>query len=347
VGQSLIRQFHTAGCRVIFGDKNQEQARKLIKVIGPPHVVHFDRCDMTKYSDILNLFKLAVTMYGRVDHAIYNIGDDGSQACTVSEGEKGWFEDRPGINKTAQMAYNDVEKEPSDLGDFLMAALRFARIALAYLKYSPKAKSTKKAVANPYSTPQPPSNPNPPTDRSLTFVTSIAAFKETPFLPIYQVTQHSILGLLRSLRTTVNPDPEHDGVRINAVATNVMVPRAVAQSGGRMSVQLPPDRPEDIARVIAGVVATNSTTMGSSENHGGGIWYEKGSERGMREKYLHGRLIYAAGAECWDVQEGLDMSESVWIGAKSSEALARGMAGLVGGASKNVDGESSWILDLV
>jgi len=351
VGQSLIRQLHQAGCRVIFGDTNGDQARKLISALGPPHVVHFNKCDMTRYSDILDLFKLATTMYGRVDHAIYNVGDDGGQATTVGEGEKGWFDDRTGINKTSRMALNEVEREPFDLGDILAASIRFSRIALAYLKYSPKSKPSKKTPINPYSTPQPEPKSNiTKDDRSLTFVTSIAAFKETPLLPIYQITQHSILGLLRSLRSTIDPDPERDGVRINAVATNIMVPRAVAQSGGRMSVQLPPDRPEDVARVIAGVIATNSSTpsVGDSQagiTNGGGIWYEKGFERGMREKYLHGRVIYTVGGEGWDVQEGLDRSESVWVGGKSSEALAQGMAGL-GLAAKNAGSESNWILDL-
>lgn len=350
VGQSVIRQLHAAGCRVIFGDTNPDQARKFISSLGPPHVVHFNKVDMTRYSDMLELFKLAVTMYGRVDHAIFNVGDDGGQACAVGEGERGWFEDRTGVNKTPRMAYSEVEREPSNLGDLLTASVRFTRIALAYLKYSPKSKSSKK-TANPYSTPQPPSvSDMAKDDRSLTLVTSIAAFKEMPLLPIYQITQHSILGLIRSLRTTVDPDPERDGVRINAVATNIMVPRAVAQSGGRMSVQLPPDRPEDVARVIVGVLATNSSTPSvgggdSGISNGGGIWYEKGFERGMREKYLHGRILYSVGSECWDIQEGLDRSENIWIGGTSSEALARGMAGL-GISGKTSGSESSWILDL-
>lgn len=354
-GQALIRQFHAAGCRIIFGDTNGDQARKLISSLPPPHVVHFNKCDLTSYSDILELFKLATTMYGRVDHAIFGVGDDGGQARTVGEGEKGWFEDRPGVNKTFRMAVSEIEREPYGLGDLLTASVRFARIAMAYLKYSPKPKP-KKAVVNPYSKTQPEPSASSPAreDRSLTYITSIAAIKETPMLPIYQITQHSILGLVRSLRSTVDPDPERDGVRINAVVTNVMVPRAVAQSGGRMSVELPPDRPEDVARVVAGVVATSSSNSSMSETgndkgvtNGGGIWYEKGYERGMRERYLHGRVIYSVGLDCWDVQEGLDRSEPVWMGAKPSDALARAMNGLNVGSGAATGQGSNWILDLV
>ncbi|KAJ9610816.1 hypothetical protein H2200_005593 [Cladophialophora chaetospira] len=355
VGQALIRHFHAAGCRIIFGDTNPDQARKFISSLGPPHVVHFNKCDMTRYSDMLELFKLAVTMYGRVDHAIFGVGEDGGQAATVGGGEKGWFEDRPGVNKTAKMAYDEVAFEPPGLGDILTASVRFARIAVAYLKYSPKGKKDNKKFVNPYSTPQADTPTSPATnDRSLTFITSISAFKETPQLPIYQITQHSILGLVRSLRTGVDPDPERDGIRINAVVTNVMVPRAVSQAGGRsMSVQLPPDRPEDVGRVVVGVVATNSSTpdingadssTGGGITNGGGVWYEKGHERGMREKYLHGRVIYSVGADSWDIQEGLDRSEAVWIGQKPAEALSKNMAGV---SLNTAGGQSSWILDMV
>ncbi|KAJ9640710.1 uncharacterized protein PV06_02440 [Exophiala oligosperma] len=356
-GQALIRQFHAAGSRVIFGDKSSDQARKLISSLPPPHVVHFNKCDMTRYSDMLELFKLATTMYGRVDHAIFGVGDDGGHARSVAEAERGWFDhDRPGMNKTFRMAVSEIEREPYGLGETLTAATRFARIAMAYLKYSPKAKQKPKIV-NPYSSPRPDETvgggPPGKDDRSLTFVTSVAAFKETPGLPIYQISQHGILGLVRSLRSAVDPDPERDGVRINAVVTNVMVPRALAQSGGRMSVQLPPDRPEDVARVVAGVVATSSANAVVTEGtetgitNGGGIWYERGFERGVRERFLHGRVIYGVGTECWDVQEGLDRSESLWIGSKPVEAMMKGFGTTTTttGAGQN-DGSSSWILDL-
>ncbi|KIW18405.1 hypothetical protein PV08_02693 [Exophiala spinifera] len=365
-GQALIRQFHAAGSRVIFGDKSSDQARKLISSLPPPHVVHFNKCDMTRYSDILELFKLATTMYGRVDHAIFGVGDDGGQARSVAEAERGWFDhDRPGVNKTFRMAVSEIEREPYGLGETLTAATRFARIAMAYLKYSPKAKPKSKPV-NPYASPRPDDSAGgegggggqaAKNDRSLTFVTSVAAFKETSGLPIYQIAQHGILGLVRSLRSAVDPDPERDGVRINAVVTNIMVPRALAQSGGRMSVQLPPDRPEDVARVVAGVVATSSanaaiTTDGTDTGitTGGGIWYEKGFERGVRERYLHGRIIYGVGTECWDVQEGLDRSETLWMGAKPVEAMMKATGttdvGQADGGGASGGSSSSWILDL-
>ncbi|EHY53768.1 hypothetical protein HRR83_003982 [Exophiala dermatitidis] len=391
--QSLIRAFHSAGSRVIFGDSQHqaEQARRLISSLGPPHVVHFNKCDMTKYSDILELFQLATTMYGRVDHAVFGVGDDGGQACSVAQGEKGWFDQEGGsrsgnsggsnsskgggiYNKSARAAaLAEVETEPpsgTDIGDIITASVRFARIALAYLRYSPRPRRK---------TEQKDTESN---DRSLTFVTSVAAFKDLPSLPIYQVAQHAILGLVRSLRATVDPDPERgDGVRVNAVVTNVMVPRAIEQSdGGRMSVQLPIDRPDDVARVIGGVVAAGATTSdtvntvisatgstshededGDNTRAGVGgegkegeedrspIWYEKGYERGVRDRHLHGRVIYSVGLDCWDIQEGLDMSEPVWMGTRPSEALASSLDGLpsVTRPGTGADGQgANWILDL-
>jgi len=61
----------------------------------------------------------------------------------------------------------------------------------------------------------------------------------------------------------------------------------------------------------------------------------------MREKYLHGRVIYAVGTEGWDVQEGMNRSEAIWLGQKPAEALNRSLAGL------SMDGQSAWILDMV
>jgi NAD(P)-dependent dehydrogenase (short-subunit alcohol dehydrogenase family) len=59
----------------------------------------------------------------------------------------------------------------------------FARIALAYLAHG--------------------QDPNAPTDKSLTFLSSVAGFKETPGIPVYQAAKHGVLGLMRSLPLSV------------------------------------------------------------------------------------------------------------------------------------------------
>lgn len=247
---------------------------------------------------MLDLFRLASTMYGRVDHAIFGVGDDGAATGNVGEGERGWFD------RAAKPGIEGVEREPTGLSDTLAAAPRFAHIALAYLRDRPKKRNS--LVAQ---------------DRSLTFLTSVAAFKETPFLPIYQTAQHGILGLMRSLRSSVTP--ETDGVRINAAMTGVMVPRATSGPGGRMSVKLPSDMPEDVARAVVGIVAAGMGERTIVTRAGG---------------RLHGRALYIVGGEGYDIEEGLGNSEGLWLGAKAAEQLGLAQEGIGRG--------SQWIMDL-
>jgi NAD(P)-dependent dehydrogenase (short-subunit alcohol dehydrogenase family) len=207
IGASIVRSFRASGARVILGDSNADVARQLVKSLGEPHLVHFNKCDGRRYEDLLELFKLAFTMYGRVDHAILGVGEDGGGTGGLGEGEKGWFE------HAAKGGIEAAEREPPGLVDTLGAAIRFAHIALAYLRHTTKGKCKRdSSLTNRYP------------DRSLTLLTSVASFKEMPWLPIYQVAQHGVIGLMRSLRSSL--DPEKDGVRVNAVVTGMMVPRA-------------------------------------------------------------------------------------------------------------------------
>ena len=255
---------------------------------------------------MVDLFRLAVTMYGRVDHAVWGVGEDGGQGVSVGEGERGWFG-------------RDVEREPEPSGrlaESLGASVRFAHIALGFLRQGKNVGRDGRRW-----------------DRSLTLLTSVACFREMPGLPVYQVAQHGVLGLVRSLRGSV--DPERDGVRVNAVVTGMMVARAWAGAQGRMSVKLPSDIPEDVGRTVVGVVAAGSAEGGS------GIWYEggDGAEKGEEPgKVLHGRAIYVVGGECWDIEEGLRRSEQVWLGKEPSEVLNMQQEGVGTG--------SQWMLDL-
>lgn len=298
IGASIVKLLHKLGARVILGDPDAERAKKLIRSIGEPHLLHFNKCDTRSYEDMLDLFRLASTMYGRVDHAIFGVGDDGAANGNVGEGERGWFD------RAAKPGIEGIEREPPGLLDTLAAAPRFAHIALAYLRDKPKKRTSMVAQ-----------------DRSLTFLTSVAAFKETPFLPIYQISQHGILGLMRSLQSSISP--ETNGVRINAAMTGVMVPRATSGPGGRMSVKLPSDMPEDVGRAIVGIVAAGMGEKTIVTRAGG---------------RLHGRALYIVGGEGYDIEEGLGNSESLWLGGKAAEHLRQAQEGIGKG--------SQWIMDL-
>lgn len=105
--------------------------------------------NVSSYKSNYVLFRTAFEKYGRIDHAISIAG--------ISEGEN-WFD--PALTVT------DVEKEPDTLtlDVNLKGVLFFARIAMVYLRAG-----------------------NEKRNRSLTLFSSVAGFRPTPGLVIYQV----------------------------------------------------------------------------------------------------------------------------------------------------------------
>lgn len=307
IGSALIRQFHTAGARVVFGDTNADKAKKLLASLGPPDIIHFNECHTLRYPDLVALFKLAMTMYGRVDHAIFGVGDDGGVGITVGEAESFWGLDlqaktKPGKQEIDE-AIIETSKDGFDAGDVIGASVKFARLAMAHLRNSPA--SRKKRVSS-YSgvNGEDKEEERRKPDRSLTFITSVAGIKGIPHLPVYQAAQHASLAVLRSLRTSI--DPQKDNIRINAVMTNMMVPTVIPQAGGRMSVSLPSDRPEDVARVVASVVGDAVAGDAASD----------------------GSVFYITGEQAVDVQDGLDRSEALWLGPIAKGTLDKASSGV-------------------
>ena len=255
-------------------------------------------------------------MYGRVDHAIFGLADDGSAGRGVGEAQKLWGLDfgSKGRNKLSKDVLAEVETEKdgesAKMADLVAAGLRFARVAIAYLKHTPKGAKSKRR-ANTSSINGTADEPEPKVDRSLTFLTSTASFKGVPNLMVYQVASHAILGVVRSLSSSL--DVERDGIRVNTVLTNVMIPTAKTMAGGRMSVQLPVGRVEDVSRVVTGVVGDGSIV---GTEGGGGV---------------HGKAFYVTGDEAVDIEDGLRRSEKVWLGDKGSNGLKRAEDGWTGG----------------
>jgi NAD(P)-dependent dehydrogenase (short-subunit alcohol dehydrogenase family) len=130
-----------------------------------------------------------------------------------------------------------------------------------------------------------------------------------PYLPVYSTAQHALLGLVRSLAASM--DYGRDGVRVNMVATNMLLPSAVeTNGGGRTSVQLPTENGEDVGHIVAGLIGNTSADR---ESHTGE----------QEEEILHGRILYAMGREAVDVQDGLKISEHVWLGDTGKDAYDR------------------------
>ncbi|EXJ67976.1 uncharacterized protein A1O5_08590 [Cladophialophora psammophila CBS 110553] len=155
------------------------------------------------------------------------------------------------------------------------------------------------------------------TDRSLTMLSSQAGFKETPGLFVYQATKHGILGLMRSLRLWT---PTTFGVRVNAVCPSMTTTQMVAgiqdawMAGGN-----PVNDPADIAKIICGVVAAGPGTGAVCV---GGIDWDN-SKAG-----LNGRALFVMGGEAYDIEEGLDRTEDLWLGRVISKKLERAQKGL-------------------
>ena len=253
----------------------------------------FVHCDTTQYADNLKLIKTAFEIHGRIDHAIANAG--------LVE-RPGWFE--------ASLTLDDVQQEPSTivLDVNLKGVLYFAHIACVYLTQGESR------------------------DRSLTLLSSVAGFQESPGLFVYQASKHGVLGLMRSLRLYA---PQAFGVRVNAVCPWMTMTGMVAGIVQQwLHAGLPTNTPEDVAGVITGLVAAgpgrvksclkveegkgvNWKELEGAYNTGGGEWNDE-------EKGLNGRAIYVEGGKAWEIEEGLAYTQPYWLGRGPCERLVQG-----------------------
>ena len=87
--------FANSGALIVFGDLDVQAGEKLASDHGNGRI-HFLRTDVTKYEDNVALFRLALKIYGRVDHAlsIAGIVEQGNivdPALTIDDVEKVQF----------------------------------------------------------------------------------------------------------------------------------------------------------------------------------------------------------------------------------------------------------------
>lgn len=302
IGAATVTLLHSIGARVVFGDVNSSAAQTLLSSLpsassNPAPV--FVPCDVANYSDNVRIFKTALSTYGRVDHAVANAG--------LVE-RSGWFD-------AGSLSLDDVETEPDTavLDVNLKAVLYFARVACAYLAHGREES----------------------TDRSLTLLSSVAGFKESPGLFVYQASKHGVMGLMRSLRLIT---PDRFGVRTNCVCPwltlTKMVPDAIRQ--GWAKAGLPSNEPEDVARIVVGLAAAgpgSGAQMLRKEPEEGesgrgieGTYNTAGYPWGEREETggVNGRAIYVEGGRGWDIEEGLAYTQPYWMGKSPCERLVQG-----------------------
>ncbi|MCJ1314313.1 hypothetical protein MMC25_007994 [Agyrium rufum] len=271
IGAATVFLLYKAGASIVFGDWDATAGEKVVASLkdnekssstsnGHPSKqrVHFLRTDVTKYEDNLALFDLALKEYGKVDHAM-------SIAGIVEQGN--WFD--------ANLTTESVKKQPptTALDVNLLGVLYFARIAIVYLRENRKEGE----------------------DRSLLLFSSVAGFKETPGLFVYQAAKHGVLGLMRSLRPYL---PEACNIRVNAICPWMTATQLAAGiEDDWYAAKLPVNQPVDVAKVNVDVT---------------------------RMKGLHGKAFYIEGGRAWEVEDIINRLEPQWLGEKQSRDLQRG-----------------------
>jgi NAD(P)-dependent dehydrogenase (short-subunit alcohol dehydrogenase family) len=140
-------------------------------------------------------------------------------------------------------------------------------------------------------------------DRSITLISSVAGFKESPGMFVYQASKHGVLGLMRSLRLYLSSSTHR--IRVNAICpwmTTTAMVKGVQEAW--MKAKLPCNTPADVARIIAGVLADSS---------------------------LNGKSMYVEGGRGWEIEANIDRLEPQWLGEEPSRSLAQGQAVLGSG----------------
>ncbi|KIX02523.1 uncharacterized protein Z518_08464 [Rhinocladiella mackenziei CBS 650.93] len=275
IGEALVKLCAERGAYVCFGDWDEKAGQALADRINAtcPKVedssiarVSFKTTDVTIYQSLIELFEFCFETYGRIDSAV-------SCAGIIEMGN--WFDPNLNVDSIREVPNQKV------LDVNLLGSLYFARIACVYLRQ----------------------RRNEGEDRSLTLISSVAGFKESPGLFVYQATKHGILGIMRSLRLYLPPVM---GIRVNAICPWMV---ATAMTAGIepswRAAGLPVNEPRDVAEVIAGVACAHE------EN---------------------GKAFYVEGGRAWEIEEKLDRLEPQWLGEEQSKSLAQGQAVLGAGA---------------
>jgi len=259
IGAATIVRLHTAGALIVFGDIAAEAAEKLVSSLqssSPGGQVAFVQCDVTKYEDIYNLFRIAYDKYGHIDHAV-------SCAGIFEQGK--WFDPELTIETVGQ------EKATHAVIDInVMGSANFARIAVVFL-----ADKMQKGE-----------------NKSLTFISSVNAFRESPGLYMYQTSKHAIQGLMRSMR---KPIFERSGIRVNCVCPGVTdTPMTVGIADLFKQPGLFCQTPDDIARMVLGLEVRTD---------------------------FNGKGIYIEGGDGWEFEDSFYREQPRWLGEEPTRRM--------------------------
>ncbi|KAF2011606.1 3-hydroxyacyl-CoA dehydrogenase [Aaosphaeria arxii CBS 175.79] len=256
IGASVVEVAAASGAHVVFGDRNEQLGQEVAEKTGATFV----KADVTQYADVLKIFQVAFEKYGKIDHAVAN--------AAVYEPDLDIFD--------PNLSIAQIEQAPPTLAfDInITGTLYFSRIAAVYLRQNNTAESK----------------------RSLTLVSSVAAFMTPPDTPVYNVTKAGIVSLARSLAQRC---PSSHNIRVNCVCPSVTRTPLAATSAIQPlweGAGLPTNEPVQVANVILGVGCDASSNR---------------------------KVLWVEGGQSWDIEVKLLELLPQWIGDGPAKTLER------------------------
>jgi NAD(P)-dependent dehydrogenase (short-subunit alcohol dehydrogenase family) len=259
IGGAAVSRLYGVGALVVFGDVAKQPAENLVsslKASPGTGEVSFVPCDVTNYDDIYNLVKAAYEKYGRIDHAF---------ACA------GIFETGQWFDPELTMESVKKEKGPQLTLDINVLGLaNFARVAVVFMREGMEKGENK----------------------SITFMSSVNAFRESPGLSMYQTSKHAVQGLMRSMR---KPIFDRDGIRVNTVNPGVTETPMIAHL---VHVFKQPgfycQPPDDVARMVLGLQVRTD---------------------------LNGKGIYVEGGSGWEFEDSFYREQPIWLGEEPTRRM--------------------------
>jgi NAD(P)-dependent dehydrogenase (short-subunit alcohol dehydrogenase family) len=254
IGAATVRLLVQHGASVVFGDINTD----FETACEPSPSVTFVECDVTKHNDLYQLFKQAHDKHGQIDHAI---------SCAGIFEHGNWFDPTHTID-----SIRDDPGNTKTLDVNLMGTLYFSRIAAVFLRGARTTESS--------------------SNKSLTLLSSVNAFRDSPGLYLYQTSKHAVQGLMRSSCRILY---ERDGIRVNAVCpgvTDTPMSAHIMQPFKDAGLYWQPA--EAVAEVIAGILTTDG---------------------------MNGKAFYVEGGDAFEFEDGLYEAQPLWLGEEATRRL--------------------------
>ncbi|KAK9769883.1 putative NAD(P)-binding protein [Seiridium cardinale] len=205
IGAAVISQLAGIGAKVVFGDINEPKS-------DLPDQVTFVKTDVSQYESVLNLFRTAWSIHGRIDHAISNAGVPDTYPLFANNNDDAAIEEAP----------------PSLVLDVnLKGSIFLMRVAVHFLRKSLAAHGEAQR------------------DASVLLVSSVTGFGNFSGLYQYSATKHGVLGLFRSSHGFLQ---DTEGIRVNVVLPNMTKTQMVQGIINLYeSLGIPCNEPTDVA----------------------------------------------------------------------------------------------------